>query len=169
MEVAMGEAHPPDIVSTGAVVAAGVGRLPSRRLLGESACCANRSAAGRGARPGMPSGSRVTILPRDADRPGHAAAGVSPPDGRSPDRELARRGVAWWSGRWGPDDRQRGRLDEVRQAERVLGGQPDPIPPGDWWSGKGVATATSVVGNRSSKVYDSPTCRGVAAMKAENR
>jgi hypothetical protein len=148
----------------------GFARHLSRYLLGESECCANRSAEGRGARPGMPSDERVAILPRDTDRHGQTTAELSLPDGRSLNRELVRRGVSWWCKRYALEGRERGRLEAVaRQAKRGSWSQPNPIPPWDWRSGKGVPATTGVVGNRSSRLYHSPTCRGVTAMKASNR
>src|SRR5215813_12626938 len=41
-------------------------------------------------------GKQVTIRPRDTDRYGRTVAEVILPDGTSMNREMVRRGMAWW-------------------------------------------------------------------------
>lgn len=69
-----------------------------------------------------------------------------------------------------PPRRSLERLESVaREAGRGLWAQPRPVPPWDWRDGRGVAVTAAVVGNKRSRVYHAPTCRGVAVMKPENR
>ena len=58
---------------------------------------------------------------------------------------------------------------EARQAKRGIWSQPNPIAPWEWRGGKGTPVTAGVVGNRRSRVYHDPHCRGVGVMKAENR
>src|SRR4051794_13283849 len=78
-------------------------------------------------------GKVVTIRPHDTDRYGRTVADVILPDGRSLNRELVGRGMAWWYRQFAPNDRALGRLeDEARAARRGLWAHPDPIPPRGW-------------------------------------
>lgn len=113
-------------------------------------------------------GEAVTIREVDTDRYGRAVAEVTLPDGRSLNRELVRRGMAWWYREYAPGDRELGRLEaEARAARRGLWAQASPTPPWAWR--KGVGVPAGVVGNRRSRLYHASNCRGAAAMKAGNR
>jgi endonuclease YncB( thermonuclease family) len=115
-------------------------------------------------------GKTVTVRPVSTDRYGRTVAEVVLPDGRSLNRELVRNGYAWWFREYAPNDRELERLEaEAREAKRGLWSQPNPIPPWDWREGKGQPATSSVIGNRRSRLYHNPNCRGVAVMKAENR
>jgi endonuclease YncB( thermonuclease family) len=115
-------------------------------------------------------GKTVTVRPTSTDRYGRTVAEVVLPDGRSLNRELVRAGMAWWFREYAPNDRELERLEsEAREAKRGLWAQSNPIPPWDWRAGKGQPATVGVIGNRRSRLYHKPSCRGVAVMKAENR
>jgi len=91
------------------------------------------------------------------------------PYGRSFNREMVRSGYAWWYRKYAPGDRELERLEsEAREAKRGLWSQPNPTPPWDWRNGADVV-GDGVIGNRSSRLYHSPRCRGAIVMKAKNR
>jgi methylphosphotriester-DNA--protein-cysteine methyltransferase len=47
--------------------------------------------------------------------------------------------------------------------------EPDePGPPWSWRKGEGVPQTARVIGNRRSRVYHRPTCRGAASMSETN-
>jgi endonuclease YncB( thermonuclease family) len=115
-------------------------------------------------------GKTVTVRVRDTDRYGRTVADVILPDGRSLNREMVREGMAWWYRRYAPDDAELARLEsEAKAAKRGLWGQPNPIPPWSWRRSAGVPQTAAVVGNRRSRVYHKPTCRGAATMSEKNR
>lgn len=58
---------------------------------------------------------------------------------------------------------------EAKAAKRGLWGQPNPVPPWVWRKGEGVPQADIVIGNRRSRIYHRPTCRGAASMAEKNR
>ena len=92
------------------------------------------------------------------------------PDGRSLSRELVCQGMAWWYREYAPGDRELERLEaKARSARLGLWSQPNPIPPWEWRKGHGTTTTAVVIGNRRSRLYHAPTCRGVAMMKDANR
>lgn len=92
------------------------------------------------------------------------------PDGRSLNREMVRRGLAWWYRRYAPADSVLERLETgARDAGAGLWSQPNPVPPWNWRKGDGVPRAAGVIGNRRSHVYHRPTCSGVARMSERNR
>jgi endonuclease YncB( thermonuclease family) len=114
-------------------------------------------------------GKAVIVRPLSTDRYGRTVAEVILPDGRLLNRELIRQGMAWWFRAYAPNDRELQRLEvEARDAKRGLWSQPNPIPPWDWRQGKGQPATAGVIGNKRSKVYHIPSCRGVATMKPEN-
>ena len=78
-------------------------------------------------------------------------------------------GMAWWYRKYAPNDGTLAWLEaEARQAKLGLWSQPGATPPWDWRSGSGLHQTTGVVGNRSSRLYHAPNCRGAASMKARN-
>ena len=71
---------------------------------------------------------------------------------------------------YAPADRELARLEsEARAARLGLWSQPNPVPPWEWRKGEGVPRTEAVVGNRRSRVYHKPTCRGAAGMSEKNR
>ena len=75
-------------------------------------------------------GKQVTIRPRDTDRYGRTVAEVILPDGRSMNREMVRRGMAWWYRAFAPHDAELAGLEaEAREARIGLWSQPNPVPP----------------------------------------
>src|SRR5262249_54022712 len=62
-------------------------------------------------------GKQVTIRPLDTDRYGRTVAEVILPDGRSMNREMVRRGLAWWYRAYAPHDAELAGLEaEAREA-----------------------------------------------------
>ena len=115
-------------------------------------------------------GKQVTVSEVDKDRYGRTVAEVILPDGRSLNREMVGRGMAWWYREYAPADRELAELEaEAKAAKRGLWSQPGAVPPWDWRSGKGVPVTAGVVGNRRSHLYHAPNCRGAAAMSEKNR
>jgi micrococcal nuclease len=115
-------------------------------------------------------GNKVTIRFRDTDRYGRTVAEVILPDGRSMNREMVRRGMAWWYRQYAPRDTELARLEAQAKAEKMgLWSQPNPIPPWNWRKGEGVPKTAAVVGNRRSYVYHKPNCRSAAVMSEKNR
>lgn len=115
----------------------------------------------------------VKVESRDTDRYGRTVAVVIPPDGRSLNAELIWQGMAWHFARYAPNDLDLARLQtEAKEARRGLWGDPRAVPPWEWRKPTPAGSAsmmTGVVGNSKSKLYHSPNCRSVAAMKASNR
>ena len=100
-------------------------------------------------------------------------AAVELADGRDLGREMVRGGLAWWYVRYAPKDADLRRLQaETKAARRGLWAEAGAVAPWDWRAGKGRGEAMapgSVVGNRRSKLYHSPTCRGGAKIGEGNR
>ena len=119
------------------------------------------------------SGKDVKILPRDTDRYGRTVAEVILPDGKNLEWELVDRGMAWWYEYYAPGDKELFRREFIAKKTKAgLWRQPDPIPPWDWrrgTRGEEVAVTTAFVGNRSSHLYHSPDCPGVAGMSEKNK
>jgi len=114
-------------------------------------------------------GKIVTISPRDTDRYGRTVAEVILPDGRSLNREMVRSGLAWWYRQYAPADRQLAALEsEAKGAHRGLWAQPNPVAPWEWRHGQ-APVSDGVMGNRKSRLYHSPRCRGAASMLPANR
>ena len=85
-------------------------------------------------------GKQVTIRPRDTDRYGRTVAEVILPDGRSMNREMVGKGMAWWFRRYAPRDADLARLEGEARAARIgLWSQPNPVPPWEWRRGEGGA------------------------------
>lgn len=106
----------------------------------------------------------------EKDRYGRTVAEVILPDGRSLNREMVRRGLAWWYQRYAPGDLALERLEAgARDAGAGLWCQPNPVPPWNWRQGVGVPDATGVIGNRRSHVYHRPSCSGSGRMSVRNR
>jgi endonuclease YncB( thermonuclease family) len=115
-------------------------------------------------------GKTVTIRPRDTDRYGRTVAEVILPDGRSMNREMVRRGMAWWYRTFAPHDAELAGLEaEAREARIGLWSRPNPVPPWVWRRGDAVAQTAAVIGNRRSRVYHKPTCHVAAGMSEKNR
>jgi micrococcal nuclease len=115
-------------------------------------------------------GKEVTIHPTDTDRYGRTVADVILPDGKSLNRELVGRGMAWWYRQYAPADKELERLEtEAKAAKRGLWAQPSPVPPWEFRKGKGVPVTAEVVGNRNSHVYHAPNCPSVGRMKEANK
>jgi micrococcal nuclease len=106
-------------------------------------------------------GKDVTIKPVDTDRYGRAVAEVILPDGRSLNREMVERGMAWWYRHYAPSDVILNRAEvSARKVKLGLWSQPNPVPPWDWRRGTGVSVTAGVVGNKRSHLYHAPNCRG---------
>jgi endonuclease YncB( thermonuclease family) len=115
-------------------------------------------------------GKTVTVRVRDTDRYGRTVAEVILPDGRSLNQEMVRAGMAWWYRKYAPGDTELARFEtEAKEARRGLWSQPNPIPPWSWRKGEGVSQTAAVIGNRRSRVYHKPTCRGAESMGERNR
>jgi micrococcal nuclease len=115
-------------------------------------------------------GKQVTIRPLDTDRYGRTVADVILPDGRSMNREMVGKGMAWWFRRYALRDAELARLEGEAKAARIgLWSQPNPVPPWEWRRGEGVPQTAGVIGNRRSHVYHKPACRVAAAMAEKNR
>jgi endonuclease YncB( thermonuclease family) len=119
-------------------------------------------------------GKVVTVHPTRKDRYGRTVADVILPDGRILNRELVRRGVAWWYRRYAPHDTSLARLEAEARAARVgLWSQPDPTPPWDWRRDRRTTLspelAGMVIGNEWSRIYHKPGCPIGAAVSARNR
>jgi Staphylococcal nuclease homologue len=81
----------------------------------------------KGAETGVSRRARDMIEAADRDRYGRIVADVRPPDRRSPNREMARAGLAGWDRRYARDDRARARLEaEARVGRRGRMGGPAP-------------------------------------------
>jgi micrococcal nuclease len=118
----------------------------------------------------MAFGEDVTIRPVDTDRFGRTVAVVMLPNGKSLNREMVEKGMAWWYRQYAPKDRELERLEfEAKAAKRGLWDQPNPIAPWDWRHNKGEARTEEVIGNRKSKVYHAPGCASVGKMKGDNK
>jgi hypothetical protein len=85
-------------------------------------------------------------------------------------REMVRRGMAWWYRTFAPCDAELARLEaEAREARIGLWSQPNPVPPCEWRRGEGVPQAAGVIANRRSHVYHKPNCGSAASMSEKNR
>jgi endonuclease YncB( thermonuclease family) len=115
-------------------------------------------------------GKQVTIRPRNVDRYGRTVAEVILPDGRSMNREMVRRGLAWWYRTYAAHDAELAGLEaEAREARIGLWSRPNPVPPWAWRRGDAVPQTAAVIGNRRSRVYHKPTCHVAAGMSEKNR
>jgi hypothetical protein len=71
---------------------------------------------------------------------------------------------------YAPANRELARLEAEAKAAKIgLWSRPDPVPPWEWRRGEGVPQMAGVIGNRRSRLYHEPTCRGAARMNARNR
>lgn len=115
-------------------------------------------------------GKTVTVRLRDTDRYGRTVADVILPDGASLNVSMVGRGMAWWYRPYAPRDLKLAASEaRARAARRGLWGSPNPTLPWEWRRGGGADQAAGVVGNRNSRLYHKPNCRGAAAMRAEHR
>jgi endonuclease YncB( thermonuclease family) len=115
-------------------------------------------------------GRTVTVRVHSTDRYGRTVADVILPDGRLLNHEMVREGLAWWYRRYAPADRELERLEsKARASRRGLWSHPNPVPPWEWRKGEGVPRTEAVIGNRRSRVYHKPTCRGATSMSEKNR
>ena len=118
-------------------------------------------------------GQVVTIRPQAIDRNGRTVAVVELADGRDLGRELVGSGLAWHYIKYAPADATLRRLQaEAKGERRGLWAEAGAVAPWDWRAGKGrgeALPAGSVVGNRRSRLYHSPTCRGGAKVAEGNR
>jgi endonuclease YncB( thermonuclease family) len=119
-------------------------------------------------------GKVVTVHPRRKDRYGRTVADVVLPDGRILNRELVRRGLAWWYNEYAPTDASLARLEAQARAAKIgLWSERDPTPPWDWRRNRRQVLppelAGKVIGNRRSGVYHKPGCPNGAAILPGNR
>jgi endonuclease YncB( thermonuclease family) len=122
----------------------------------------------------------VTVIMRATDLYGRIVGEVLLPDGRSLSQELVKAGMAWWYKPYAAKDTTLAQLEaEARAAKRGLWADAHPMPPWAWRKEKHVASAAGagtvsgtasaatdgeVHGNRHSKVYRVPGCRGYTGM-----
>ena len=132
-------------------------------------------------------GKDVTIHVLSKDRHGRTVADVVLPDGTNVSRELLRAGLAWWYRQYSKDESLGALEQEARQAKRGLWADPNPIPPweirhpkqgrmprapGSLFSEAGEkldTMATTIIGNRHSRVYHRPDCPNYTATAPKNR
>jgi endonuclease YncB( thermonuclease family) len=116
----------------------------------------------------------VTVQIRSTDRYGRLVGEVLVPGGRSLNHELVQAGMAWWYKQYAPNEPSLAALEaEARAAKRGLWTDPAPVPPWQWRresrtkasAPATLADAGEVRGNRHSKVYRVPGCKGYAEMK----
>lgn len=85
----------------------------------------------------------VTMEDRGKDSLGRTVAVVFLPDGTNLNEELVRRGLAWWSDKYAPEDVKLKQLHASAQAARIgLWSAPNPIPPWIWRNGQKQVHAT---------------------------
>jgi endonuclease YncB( thermonuclease family) len=120
----------------------------------------------------------ITVIVRATDRYGRIVGEVLLPDGRSLSQELVRAGRGYRQ--YTPKDAMLAQLEaEARAAQRGLWADAHPIPPWAWRKETHAALATragatsgtasaatngEVHGNRHSKVYRVPGCKGYTGM-----
>ena len=119
-------------------------------------------------------GKVVRVHPRDTDRYGRSVADVVLPDRRILNHELVRRGLAWWSRKYAPNDALLSKLEAEARAARIgLWAQPNPTPPWVWRRSKKpvlpAELAAKVIGNKRSRIYHKPGCPNGAAISPRNR
>jgi endonuclease YncB( thermonuclease family) len=120
----------------------------------------------------------VTVDVHTTDRYGRLVGVVGEvllPDGRSLSQEMVKAGMAWWYRPYAAKDMARAQLEaEAHAAQRGLWADAHPIPPWAWRKGKHMAPAADAGaasevneahGNRHSKVYRVPVCKGYASMQ----
>ena len=113
------------------------------------------------------------MKPRAVDRYGRTVSEVGLPDGLDLGRELVGAGLAWHYIKYAPTDATLRQLQAEAKAERRgLWAEAGAVPLWDWRAVKGrgeALPAGSVVGNRQSKLYHSPTYRGGAKIVEGNQ
>jgi endonuclease YncB( thermonuclease family) len=119
-------------------------------------------------------GKVVAVHPSRKDRYGRIVADVILPDGRTLNRELVRRGVAWWYRKYAPNDPSLSGLESEARAARVgLWSQPNPTPPWDWRSSSKATLppelAGKVIGSMRSRIYHKPGCPNGVTVSPRNR
>jgi endonuclease YncB( thermonuclease family) len=77
-------------------------------------------------------GQTVTLRDKGRDRNGRLLAEVMLPDGRSLNRELVRRGFAWWFRKYSSDQDLAKLEAEARAERRGLWAYPVPVAPWDY-------------------------------------
>ncbi len=86
-------------------------------------------AAAKRAASDLSFGQTVTVVEQARDRYGRTVGEVLLPDGTSLNRELVRRGYAWWYRRYSSDASLGALEDDARRAGRGLWADPEPVPP----------------------------------------
>lgn len=117
-------------------------------------------------------GRVVTIRERERDRYGRTVAEVLLPDGRSLNREMVGRGLAWWYRKYAPADAELEQAEAAAKAAgRGLWGHPGAVPPWEWRKGERGpgGKAAAIVGNRASRIYHTPGCPAVPRIAERNR
>jgi endonuclease YncB( thermonuclease family) len=80
---------------------------------------------------------------RGKDNLGRTIAIVWLPDGTSLNEELVKRGLAWWSDKYAPQDSKLKQLHAAARAAHIgLWSAPNPIPPWIWRNGQKDVHAT---------------------------
>ena len=110
------------------------GRAERVRLIGID-CPEKRQAFGQRAKQAtsdLAFGTVVTVAAPRRDRYGRLLGDVMLPDGTNLNRELVRRGMAWWYRKYSTDRRLEATEAAARQARRGLWADANPIPPWEW-------------------------------------
>lgn len=117
---------------------------------------------------GLVHGKTVRVEPIETDRYGRTVARVYL-GGELISLRMVKDGMAWWYAKYAPGDVSlRDAEQAARKAKVGLWAGSKPIPPWEWRQGVGV-TVAGVVGNRKSKLYHAPGCRGAVGMSEANR
>lgn len=89
-------------------------------------------------------GKAVIIDERGRDKLGRTIGIVYLPDGSNLNQELVRRGLAWWSDKYAPDDQTLKQYQELARANKIgLWSAPQPIPP--WIFRNGARSVHAVI------------------------
>jgi micrococcal nuclease len=118
----------------------------------------------------LPFGKLVVVIPRDVDRYGRSVADVTLPDGRLLNREMVRRGMAWWYRRYAPNSFELANVETDAKTARVgIWSQSHPDAPWDWRKIGAAPPTAIVVGNRKSRIYHAAYCHAAATIDLKNR
>jgi micrococcal nuclease len=110
------------------------------------------------------------VSSRDVDRYGLSVADVTLPDGRLLNREMVRRGMAWWYRKYAPNNRKLANVEaEAKTARLGLWSRSHPVAPWDWRHIGAAPHTDIVVGNRRSRIYHAADCHAAATVDPKNR
>lgn len=116
---------------------------------------------------------KVKVLTRD--KYGRLVGIVNLEDGTNLNRELVRRGMAWWYVKYAPSDTELSMLQDTARSKKIgLWSQPNPIPPWQYrrtgnLNDEELAKMPNFFGNKNSRIFHAKGCSGYLKIAPHNR